>query len=114
MQFSIALLIPIFALATGASAAECYSQGGSHRCVDPTSLGSYREDYCNNNWQGNGGSKDYNAENGFTARFQRVGAFASQQQCWDSTEDIISQCLGHRDGGTWAGSMMTMNINFCA
>lgn len=116
MQLSFAILLPIVALASGASAAECFSQGknGNKSCVDNDSLWQFRQYYCNQEWQGNGGTKDYNANNGFTARFLRTGAFANQQQCWDSTNDIISTCFGRKDGGTWSGSKMELAIRFCS
>ncbi|GLB42147.1 hypothetical protein LshimejAT787_1101620 [Lyophyllum shimeji] len=114
MKLSFTLLIPIAALATGASAAECYAQGGSHRCVDGDSMWTFRQWYCTQDFQGNGGSKRYNADNGFSAVISRAGPFSSQQQCWDSSADIINTCMGHKDGGTWTGSSMELNINFCA
>ncbi|KAF9464036.1 hypothetical protein BDZ94DRAFT_1162754 [Collybia nuda] len=114
MQLSLIFLLPIVAFVSGTSAADCYSQGGSNRCVDINSLWQFRQFYCTQEWQGNGGSKRYNANNGFGSLFLRSGSFNSQQQCWDSTENIIKACFGHKDGGTWDGSMMQMNINFCA
>jgi hypothetical protein len=113
MQFRLAFLLPIVALASHASAAECYTQDGSNRCVDSGSIWPDREDYCNNNWQRDGNSEAYPANNGFSARFTRTGTFASQEQCWDFTHDIINTCFGRKDGGTWTGSSMEMNINFC-
>jgi hypothetical protein len=59
MQFKFAALLPIVALASGASAAECYAQDGSQTCVANDPLWSFREDYCTNNWQGNGNSNAY-------------------------------------------------------
>ncbi|KAF8068862.1 hypothetical protein FPV67DRAFT_1093836 [Lyophyllum atratum] len=114
MKFSFAVLVPIVALATGTSAAECYAQGGSHRCADRDSIWNFRSLYCTQEYQGSGGSKTYNAANGFSAVFSRTGSFVSQQQCWDTTADIIDTCLGHKDGGTWTASSLALNINFCA
>ncbi|KAJ5464874.1 uncharacterized protein N7458_000560 [Penicillium daleae] len=99
MQF-YAVLLPVAALlATTASAADCYPLHGSHRCVNSNDLLTNREYFTGANGH-HGVFTSYNVP--------------TQQACWDSLLDIIDQCLGHRNGGTYSLDGWSMEINFCA
>ncbi|KAF7507648.1 hypothetical protein GJ744_010201 [Endocarpon pusillum] len=111
MHLSTLLFVPVTAyLASTALAAECYDQGGSGTCGTRDDLYSAREDYCNNNW--GGGTKVYWGSNFWEFTFSG-NSIPSQQLCWDSTENIINQCLGYRNGGSYSLNGWSMNINFC-
>ncbi|KAF1956195.1 hypothetical protein CC80DRAFT_593670 [Byssothecium circinans] len=115
MKFTAPALVLLTAAST-ANAAECYAQGGNsnRRCVTKSGIWQFREWFCTQNWSGSYQEKTYNDNNGFSAKFSHSGAFASQQQCWDSTEDIINKCLGKKDGGSWTTSQVSVNIGFCS
>ncbi|KAG7091507.1 hypothetical protein E1B28_010535 [Marasmius oreades] len=109
-----AILAAIAFFTTGTTAAECYSQGGSHRCSTADDVRNARVSFCNDQWGGDSASQRYPSSNDLASVFSHYGSFDSQQECWDSTEDIINTCLGHKDGGTWTVSSVQVNVNFCA
>ncbi|KAJ5890338.1 uncharacterized protein N7473_006566 [Penicillium subrubescens] len=37
----------------------------------------------------------------------------TQQLCWDSTLDIINQCLGHKNGGSYSQNGWNVSTDFC-
>jgi hypothetical protein len=111
MHISTLVFVPVTAyLASSALAAECYSQGGANECGNRGDLYNARTDYCNNHW--GGGNQVYYGTNGWRFTYNGFN-IPSQQQCWDSTQDIIDTCLGHKNGGSYSQNGWNVNINFC-
>ncbi|KAJ5464901.1 uncharacterized protein N7458_000587 [Penicillium daleae] len=115
MQFYAVLLPVATLLAATANAAECVSQHGSQRCVDSTDLLTNREVFCNspNNYLAENQVYEFYGANDYMGIFSPHN-IPNQQACWDSTLDIIDQCLGHRNGGSYSVDGWEMEINFCA
>ncbi|KAF9263906.1 hypothetical protein L218DRAFT_863944 [Marasmius fiardii PR-910] len=113
MHLTTVAILAATGFITTTSAAECYAQGGSNRCSTAADVRGAHEDFCNNHWTGDSASVRYTSSNGFHSNFAHFGAFHTQQDCWDSTEDIIDQCIGHKNGGTWTVPDFLVNINFC-
>ncbi|KAF2163628.1 hypothetical protein M409DRAFT_26235 [Zasmidium cellare ATCC 36951] len=113
MQF-LALVLPIAAfMASTAYGAECYSQSKRKECLNSNDLYNARQDYCGSFRFQQNGEKDYFGQNGWKEAFTGTN-IPNQQLCWDSTDNIIKQCLGHKNGGSYSQNGWNMNINFCA
>ncbi|KAF2162779.1 hypothetical protein M409DRAFT_58172 [Zasmidium cellare ATCC 36951] len=113
MQFSTLAFMPVAALlASTAYGAECYSQGHDTNCLNRDGAYSFRQSYCGGNeWQSNG-IRYYTGSNGFRGSIDGEN-LPSQQSCWDSTQNIIDQCIGHKNGGFYTGGGWNVNFNFC-
>ncbi|KAJ5444098.1 uncharacterized protein N7458_007970 [Penicillium daleae] len=99
MQFFAVLLPVATLLATTANAADCSSDSGSQTCLNSTDLLYSRWE-----WRG---------DNGQMGTF-KPSNIPNEQSCYDSTLDIIDQCLGHSNSGTYSLDGWSMGINFCA
>ncbi|KAK8129019.1 Extracellular dipeptidyl-peptidase dpp4 [Apiospora sp. TS-2023a] len=109
---SSTVFLPITALlASTAYGAECYAQNGATACLTRAELNSARADYCGNNNYQLCGAKTYTGQYG-KASFAGVNV-GTQQECWDETIDIINQCFGKKNGGSFSSGSGNVNINFC-
>ncbi len=117
MQFNFTALttlaVALFAAAPQAAlAASCYSQSGCKNCETRDSLESARQAFC--------GSNDWSHSGGISWGWAHVtldGQFATQQECWDGFQQVIDQCLGHKDGGVYNfdfnGNSARLDVGFC-
>ncbi|KAL3469732.1 hypothetical protein BJX99DRAFT_251768 [Aspergillus californicus] len=107
-------LLPLSSLLIAANAADCTApnaQFWSNSAVQM--MWSMREYACVNHWSENivivpdGGWCD--AGGGFVSAYWgewHLAGLQSQTQCWDTTEEIINQCMGYDtinayNGGSW-------------
>ncbi|KAJ5438021.1 uncharacterized protein N7458_009019 [Penicillium daleae] len=112
MQFYAVLLEVATLLATTANAADCFSDSGSQICLNSTDLLKYREWLCTYKTWANNMPFDWLGANGHIATFTPSNV-PNEQSCWDSTLDIIDQCLGYRNGGAYSLDGWSMTIDFC-
>ncbi|KAK7926556.1 hypothetical protein PG985_003554 [Apiospora marii] len=101
MHFSTSLLPIAALLASKAYGAECYAQDGGPRCVTRDEIYNARQDYCGNNLWQQCGSKKYTGINGYRSSIAAVNVPA-QKQCYDGINDVIVQCFGKRNGGSFS------------
>jgi hypothetical protein len=79
---------PIIAIALSStvSAAECYSNGGSNKCVSPSSIGNFRVQFCRDFWRAGDTTKTYvDDTNGKSTIFSKTGTFPDEAACLFST-----------------------------
>ncbi|KAI0634543.1 hypothetical protein C8Q77DRAFT_1112961 [Trametes polyzona] len=117
MQFKLAgfatLAAVIAAVAPTAFAATCYSASGCKTCASQGSLEDARQTFCGGNDWTQSSSLSWGA-----AHINLEGRFYSQQECFDGFENIIEQCLGHKDGGIYTydynGDSARLDVDFCS
>ncbi|KZV95250.1 hypothetical protein EXIGLDRAFT_766382 [Exidia glandulosa HHB12029] len=82
--------------AASAFAASCYSGGGCNNCENRDSLYAARSAWCGSDkWS-------YSNSGGWgNAQVSVNGHFDSPDACWNGFADIIDQCAGHKNGGTY-------------
>lgn len=106
------LTIALSALSTTASAAECFKQTGAKNCISWDAIWKLRDTYCKKYWSYPGivwlGKDGDNI-----AQFAHTTHFGSQQECWDSFDQIAHDCHGHANGGTWSWNANTAVLDFC-
>ncbi|KAL1617783.1 hypothetical protein SLS54_007562 [Diplodia seriata] len=112
MRFDVPLLATGLALTSTASAASCYSAGGCGTCASNDEVWQAREQLCGGDrW------KSSTSFNWGWAVVNLSGRFSSQQACWDGFENIINQCYGKKNGGTYDwnynGDSAHLDVNFC-
>ncbi|KAI9056370.1 hypothetical protein FKP32DRAFT_1599099 [Trametes sanguinea] len=110
----IAASAAVLAALPSALAANCYSKGGCQQCESRASMESAKQAFC--------GSNDWNVPGGFgfdwfKGRVLLQGTFATSQECFDGFENIIEQCYGNKDGGTYDysfnGHTAHLDVDFC-
>ncbi|KAI0324097.1 hypothetical protein GY45DRAFT_1439293 [Cubamyces sp. BRFM 1775] len=119
MQFKLATLttlavaVATFAPAALAQAISCYSKSGCPHCETEDSMYAARQDFCSSNdWS----HSSY--LNRGVAHVTLDGAFETQQDCWDSFHELITQCYSYEDGGVstnyYAGGQTArLDVRFC-
>ncbi|KZV79505.1 hypothetical protein EXIGLDRAFT_819865, partial [Exidia glandulosa HHB12029] len=98
--------------AASAFAASCYSDGGCNNCENRDSLYAARSAWCGSDksvpHSPRAGSSElpsrwsYSNSGGWgNAQVSVNGHFDSPDACWNGFADIIDQCAGHKNGGTY-------------
>ncbi|KAI0816841.1 hypothetical protein BC628DRAFT_1334213 [Trametes gibbosa] len=113
MQLNLAslfTLVAAFALAVPFTfAADCYSKGDCHdQCEDRNSWFVAREALCDGDGWTHPGAQSWG-----WGHITLNGQFDTQQECWDGFEQIIDQCLGHRNGGSYNFNSASLDVSFC-
>ena len=116
MQFKLTVFATVAAavatFAPSALAASCYSQSGCQQCESESSVYAARQQFC--------GSNDWSHSSSLSWGWAHVtldGEFATQQECWDGFQQIITQCYGSKDGGIYTydynGDSARLDVGFC-
>jgi hypothetical protein len=109
-------IIPVLtAFTTVVSAAECYIRGGSKNCIGPEALRKFVGQFCQSgNWIHGSWSQEFTS-NGRTIKLgHTLGPISSEAECSTALNQIISQCIGKKDGGTWNSlNGAVIAIQFC-
>jgi hypothetical protein len=113
IQWKIAL--PIIGMFSVSRAAECYAQDHGHRCPSKDFLLNYRFGWCGTYWNAPlAGWMTVDDNAGNSASISKVGNFVSESECEAAFGNIISECHGLRNGGSWTLHGTNLNINYCA
>ncbi|KZV90350.1 hypothetical protein EXIGLDRAFT_720504 [Exidia glandulosa HHB12029] len=99
--------------AASAFAASCYSDSGCGNCESHDSMYAARQDFCGSDkWS------FQNSEAWGDALISLSGHFDSPQSCWDGFAQIIDQCYGQKNGGTfdwdYNGNSAHLDVDFCS
>ncbi|KAI8989175.1 hypothetical protein BD414DRAFT_328557 [Trametes punicea] len=119
MRFSLSTVFAVAAAAAStlpsALAASCSSKGGCQTCASRGSLESAKQTLC--------GSSDFMLPGGFGfqtpdgASINLQGNFATSDECSAGFENILQDCYGKKNGGTFDFTdgpfTAHLDINFC-
>ncbi|KAF2137115.1 uncharacterized protein K452DRAFT_236454 [Aplosporella prunicola CBS 121167] len=113
IQFVVATLALVLASAPLVSAADCYSKGGCGSCESKQQIRRARDRMCRSDlW------RNPNAFIWGGATVALRGHFPDQSACNDAFSDIIRQCYGNKDGGTfdWDYGRFSahLDVSFCS
>lgn len=99
------LILALSTITAITSAAECSANKGNPHCITKEDVYAIREDLCGKDtWKQKKGAVRIDGS-GTQTQIGQVsfeGVFNNVQECWDSTQNIIEQCLGKTDGGEWS------------
>lgn len=115
MQFPTRFLLAFSTLsdlATLTLAAECSSTSGSQICLDRGAVWDLRQHYCANQWNTQTWRVGLDSS-GNIGQIWRQSISNNQQECWDSIGNIIDQCYGKANGGSWSLTGLMVNIDYC-
>ncbi|KAL4893649.1 hypothetical protein BDV59DRAFT_176883 [Aspergillus ambiguus] len=106
------IVLPLMALASSTFAAECYSQSGGSKCVGKNDLLSYGREWCQENYATQSGAWKQYRSGSNTALIGKIGHFDTAEDCTKALNDIVEQCHGKKNGGSWTYKA-SLNVNFC-
>lgn len=108
----LSLSLSLLSITSTTLAAECFSQTGASNCASRNGLYTMREAYCKDFWQYPGIAWQ-GADGSNVAQLTHTTIFGAQQDCWDAYENIIVECLGKANGGSWTKDANTAVMDFC-
>ncbi|KAK2858549.1 hypothetical protein FQN49_004620 [Arthroderma sp. PD_2] len=112
MHFLSALAATLAAVST-TFAAECHSQSGGSSCLSKDGAASAVSKFCNTYWDDTSTNwRKYTTDNG-VGYIGQIGRFPSRQECEDAGNQIINQCHGKKDGGSWTYKKASINFKYC-
>jgi hypothetical protein len=107
-------LLPVLALLRLGLAAECSGHSGSNTCATPTGVRNVVNDFCASFAISQAGQQNFqDPSNKFTFSLGTTAAISNVITCENAANDIIDQCIGHADGGTFSVQAFTLSISFC-
>lgn len=113
MRFFSTLVAPLTMmmmamLSSPGEAAECFAQSGGQGCATRDRVKLLSERFCEKYPDGNG-DNEWATE----ASFSLWGKFENLQQCKDAFGNVIDQCHGKRNGGTWSHDKIFAGVDWC-
>ncbi|KAJ5833632.1 hypothetical protein N7474_001943 [Penicillium riverlandense] len=110
----ISTVITLAAVISPAFAAECYYQSGGTNCVNKAELQNHARRWCDVHYSLIDGNWDeFHDSQGNTALLGKIGNFESSADCQAAYANIISECYGTKNGGSWT-YLASLNIDFCS
>ncbi|KAI0816840.1 hypothetical protein BC628DRAFT_1108622 [Trametes gibbosa] len=112
MQFNFATLAALAAALTLAAppalAADCAPTSGCSFCEDRHSWFAASDDFCGGDGWTHPGQQTWG-----WGQIWLDGQFDTQQECRDGFQQIVDQCLGFWNGGSYNYNSASLHILFC-
>jgi hypothetical protein len=114
MRLPLTVVLSILGCSYLSQAAECYAQSGGPNCVAKAPLLAFGNGWCNANFDAlQGGWSQFPDPAGKIADIGKIGVFPNAATCIEAYTQIVNQCFGQRNGGSWTWGGVSLNINFC-
>ncbi|KLJ13141.1 hypothetical protein EMPG_11924 [Blastomyces silverae] len=113
MRFSVPAFIALLSFGSNALAAECYNRAGGYPCATVNAVQNALASYCANFY--NLPCKPFTAYTalGPAVWIAHVGPFKDEFECYYAGHEILQQCYGVKDGGSWTSNRKSINVNYC-
>jgi len=112
MQLPTFILALLAIMASSVLAAECFSNGGTSTCLPKAYLYEAVTDYCT--WTTSQPRKVYvDGATGWQGTIEGSYLDSQGQECFSALNNIVDQCAGHKDGGSWTLGDFSMKFDFC-
>ena len=114
MRYFSAILLAVLGVFINISfAAECYYQSHAYNCLSRDALMRAIEDYCDDKW--NDDCHEFKKYDEYRNKgyIGSIGEFPSKQACISAAQNIVNECYGVKNGGSWTYNDASINISFC-
>ncbi|EEQ89341.1 uncharacterized protein BDCG_04461 [Blastomyces dermatitidis ER-3] len=110
--FIVPALIALLSFGSNALAAECYSRSGGYPCATLDEAMNAFSYYCANYYDKPCHEFVKITYKG-TVWVGHVGAFNNPSDCFEAGRQIVYECYGKKDGGSWTSNQKSINVNYC-